>query len=143
MRLNSIGKVAHEEWWRSEKLRSEIRLDAFVVMPNHVHGIVFLNGRRGTARRAPTAERFGKPTAQSLPTFIRAYKSAVTKRINELRISSGAPVWQRNYYEHIIRGKEELDRIREYVAANPLRWPFDPENPAASTDPDGEFPWEP
>jgi REP element-mobilizing transposase RayT len=98
-------------------------LDVFIVMPNHVHGIVIIvNNGRGTARRAPTMEQFGKPVAN-------LFKPAVTKRINEIRATTGTPVWQRNYYEHIIRKEESLNRIREYTLTNPLRWHLDKENP--------------
>jgi hypothetical protein len=80
--------------------------------------------------RAPTAEQFGKPVAGSLPTIIRSFKSATTNRINILRSAPRAPLWQRNYYEHVIRNEEELRRIREYIQTNPLRWELDRENPA-------------
>jgi hypothetical protein len=64
----------------------------------------------------------GKPVAGSLPTIIRSFKSAVTKRINETRKSPGVPVWQRNYHEHIIRNDADYNRIAEYVTTNPQRW---------------------
>ncbi|MCP9448402.1 MAG: transposase [Nitrospira sp.] len=84
--------------------------------------------RRGTACRAPT-EQFGCPVTGSIPTIIRSFKSAVTKQINEQRRTPGVPIWQRNYYEHIIRNDESLNRIREYIANNPLQWALDRENP--------------
>jgi putative transposase len=62
---------------------------------------------------------------------VRAFKSAVTKRINAQRGTPGAPVWQRNYYEHIVRGEKSLNRIRQYILDNPLRWAYDRNNPAA------------
>jgi putative transposase len=71
------------------------------------------------------------PAKRSLPSFVSGFKSAVTKRINELRQMPGVPVWQRNYYEHIIRDEVSLNRIREYIANNPLQWDSDPENPMA------------
>ena len=113
-------------------------LDAFIVMPNHIHGIII---RRGTARRAPTVERFGKPVAGSLPTLVRAYKSAVTQGINTLRRTPGDSVWQENYYEHIVRSEAELNRIREYIATNPMRWGSDRYNPERSTSADEDFDW--
>jgi REP element-mobilizing transposase RayT len=81
------------------------------------------------ACRAPTVERFGQPIAHSLPTVIRSFKPAVSKRINERRDIPGVPVWQRNYYEHIIRNDDELNRIREYITSNPAQWETDAENP--------------
>jgi REP element-mobilizing transposase RayT len=99
-------------------------------MPNHIHCIIILDSlRRGTARRAPT-EGFGKPLANSIPTIVRAYKSAVTKCINEFRKTPGASVWQRNYYEHVVRDDNDLNRIREYIECNPARWAEDEENPS-------------
>jgi putative transposase len=82
---------------------------------------------RDTARRVPparrvpasTAEHFGKPVPGSLPTIIRSFKSAVTKRINEIRQTPGAPVWQKNYNEHIIKNELYLNRIRKYIIQNP------------------------
>ena len=103
-------------------------------MPNHVHGIVRIaeDGRsrsRGTACRAPTMERFSYPVRGSLPTIIRSFKSSATKRINEVRSTPGAPVWQRNYYERVVRNERELDAIRQYIVDNPAKWLEDVENP--------------
>jgi putative transposase len=133
MRLTDFGAVAQTEWLRTAELRSNVALDAFVVMPNHVHGVVVIVGdEEGTARRAPTikAEQFGKPAHGSLPTIVRAFKSAVTKRINEMRGTPGASVWQSRYYEHVIRNEDELHRVRRYIIDNPLRWELDTENPS-------------
>ncbi len=159
MRLNPLGQIVQEEWLKTAVLRPRVRLDTFVVMPNHVHGIIILNDdrggtddRRGTLQRAPTIElrthhplqraptreRFGQPTSDSIPTIVRLFKSATTKRINEMRKTPGVPVWQRNYYEHIIRTADELYRIQEYIAANHLRWHLDRENPHRT----GEDEWE-
>ena len=97
----------------------------------------FLGSCRGTARRAPTnsnnveneqLEKFGKPTSHSLPTIIRSFKSAVTKRVNEL-YKINEPFWQRNYYEHGIRSDKSLEKIREYIKENPLIWNDDEDNP--------------
>jgi hypothetical protein len=77
----------------------------------------------------PNLEQFGKPLAHSIPTIIRSYKSAVTKRINELRAAPSTPVWQRNYYEHIITTDREYELIVEYIDANPRAWPTDAEAP--------------
>ncbi len=113
--LTPAGEIARREWEKLSHRFPHIALDAFVIMPNHVHGIIIItDDRRGTAdsgdplspspsRRAPTGENFGKPIPGSLPTIIRSYKSATSLRINYLRRTPGVPVWQRNYYEHIIR----------------------------------------
>ena len=127
MKLAGIGMIADECWRGIPDHFSDTTLDSFTVMPNHVHGILII--RRGTACRAPTMEQFGRPVANSLPTIIRSYKSAVTKQTNELRKTPGPPVWQRNYYEHVIRNEEDLSETREYITINPLRWDLDKENP--------------
>jgi len=132
MRLNDAGKIVHDEWLRTAGIRSNVELDVFVVMPNHFHGIILLHpDGRGTLQRAPTVEQFGKPTSNTIPTIVRLFKSASTKRINEIRHTPGAAIWQRNYYEHIIRNDESLNRIREYIMTNPIRWEADEENPNA------------
>lgn len=83
----------------------------------------------GTARRAPTVESFGHPVVGSLPTIIRSFKYAATKRINQQRDNLGAPVWQRNYYERVIRDEAELHAIRQYMIDNPIKWPEDENHP--------------
>ncbi len=132
--LNELGRIAAEEWLKSAQVRIEIELDAWVVMPNHVHGIVIITDDhcRGDRPVAPSGPRSG-----SLGAMIAGFKSATTKRINTMRGTPGASVWQRNYYEHVIRNESALDRIRQYIAENPARWSEDPENPAVR---DGQDP---
>jgi putative transposase len=130
MRLNGFGKTIEDEWLRTATIRPYIELGEVVIMPNHVHGIVSIRDEgRGKARLAPTTGTFGYPVGGSLPTIIGAFKSASTKRINEMRGTPGAPLWQRNYFEHVIRNEAELNRIREYIALNPSRWDNDLNNP--------------
>jgi REP element-mobilizing transposase RayT len=100
MRLNAYGSAVHEEWLRTAELRHNVELDVFTIMPNHLHGIVVITDGRGTARRAPT-EQFGKPVANSIPTIVRAFKSASTRRINMIRNTPVTRIWQRNYYERV------------------------------------------
>ncbi|KPK91109.1 MAG: hypothetical protein AMJ94_07845 [Deltaproteobacteria bacterium SM23_61] len=128
--LNEYGKIVEEEWHKTKQMRRGVDLDAFIVMPNHIHGIIVLTGipipsdRRGTMHRAPTLqfEQFGRPTANSIPTIIRGIKSSVTQQINRLRGTPGQPVWQRNYYEHVIRNEIDLQETREYIQNNPFKW---------------------
>ncbi len=105
MILNDIGLIVEMDWKRTAQLRKNIILDEYIVMPNHIHGIIVLNnkhGGRGTMHRAPTTmEQFGKPVPGSIPNIIRSFKSAVTKNIKKIRNTPGVPVWQRNYYEHL------------------------------------------
>jgi REP element-mobilizing transposase RayT len=132
MQLNDIGQVVQQCWDDIPVHFPHIELDAFVVMPNHIHGIVVVADnilRRGTACRAqdlnPTMERFRQPVAGSIPTVIRSFKAAVTKNVNELRQTPGVKLWQRNYWEHVIRNEPELNQLREYINFNPERWELD------------------
>ena len=127
VKLNELGRIAAEEWLKSAQVRTEIELDTWVVMPNHIHGIVMITDDRRKSDRsvAPSG-----PRPRSLGALMAGFKSAATKRINTMRGTPGASVWQRNYYEHVIRNESALNRIRQYVADNPARWSEDPENPA-------------
>jgi REP element-mobilizing transposase RayT len=126
--LNEFGAIAEEEWLRTAATRPEIELDAFVIMPNHVHGIVILPVTATMAHSAGDASAVRRP--RSLGSLVAGYKSAVTVRVNAVRDSPWAPVWQRNYHERLIRDPTELSRIRRYIAANPANWRDDPENVA-------------
>jgi putative transposase len=154
MHLSDIGRIVQEEWLRAEIVRAHVELDAFVVMPNHLHGIIVLSGDvedrlptpiprpdlivpvgatqpratqpRATQRVAPTGPRSG-----SLGAIIGQFKAVTTKRARALGGEAVGSLWQRNYYERIIRNEAELDRIRHYIEQNPINWARDAENPAA------------
>jgi putative transposase len=125
--LNKYGLVAKQQWEKLPKRFPNIELGAFVVMPNHVHIIIRIIE---VSRRH---EAFQKPVKGSIPTVIRSYKSAVSYRINLMRGTQDIPVWQRNYYEHIIRNEKDLKNITDYIHANPLLWEQDNENPSNIT----------
>jgi putative transposase len=125
-------------------LRPYVTLDTWIIMPNHVHIIFYLDDPAfrnntpdrpvvGAWRAMPLPDdtsgirQFSKPIAGSLSTIIGSFKSAVTKRINESRGAGGEPIWQRNFHEHIIRKPDELDRIRSYILRNPRTWLTDDE----------------
>jgi REP element-mobilizing transposase RayT len=129
MSLSAYGEIVQEEWLASAKIRQEIALDVFVIMPNHVHGIVWLENANGNPPAPPTIRRSKGLTARSIGAFVAGFKAAVTKRINTAHGTPGGPVWQRNYYERVIRNERELDAIRTYIAANPAQWGQDPEQP--------------
>jgi putative transposase len=139
MRLNPLGQIVQECWLAIPDHFPHALLDEFVIMPNHLHGIIVLQEMENSvgARHVPRRRReeFGKPVPGSIPTIVRSFKSAATKHINEYRGTPGAPVWQRNYYEHIIRNDRSLHRIREYIATNPLRWHLDRNIHPTGTDP--------
>lgn len=128
--LRLAGRIVEQEWLRTCELRSRVAADRFVIMPNHFHAIVWIENDAGTARRAPTGERFSRPVADSLPTIVRAFKSATTRAIRRLWGEPGVRVWQRGFYEHVIRGEKSLGALRKYIADNPLNWTLDSENPA-------------
>lgn len=143
MMLNRFGTVAKQQWEKLPQRFPGIELGAFMIMPNHMHGIIEIVTGRGTAdnwhdlsevlsRRAPTREQFQKPVKGSIPTIIRSYKSAVSYRINLMRGTQDIPVWQRNYYEHIIRNERDLQAKTDYIESNPILWGKDHENPMRS-----------
>ncbi len=150
MRLNAWGQIV-EQCWREIPIHfPHVALDAFVVMPNHIHGIIVI-GDVGATHASPLHQTSASPLQPTSPSplppshpvhptgpsqgsvgaIVGSFKSVTTRRINALRGTPGAPVWQRNYYEHIIRNEPSLQRIREYIAMNPLRWHLDRENPDA------------
>ncbi len=144
MRLNRFGLVAKQQWEKLPERFPNIELGAYVVMPNHAHGIIVIMVGRGTAenlnsydgeasRRAPTHEQFQKPVKGSIPTVIRSYKSAVSYRINLMRGTQAVPIWQRNYYEHVIRNEKDLQNKTDYIEANPMLGDEDDENPVKPT----------
>jgi putative transposase len=137
--LNQYGQIAREEWQASEQIRREIELDIFVIMPNHLHGIVWIRETNETPTvrahgRAPVPQRPLLRLPRSLGSFVAGYKSVVTARVNQMRGTPGASVWQRNYYEHVIRNDASLEKIREYIQHNPARWCDDRLHPNARRD---------
>lgn len=126
------GEIALLEWFRTIQLRENVELfaDEFVVMPNHIHGIIWLNdGPSVGDERRSTPTKSNRPLVLpgSIPAIIRAYKSAVTYAINSARNTKGLPVWQRNYYEHVIRDEKDFENIIEYIYQNPYNWEKDGE----------------
>jgi len=121
MVLNEYGKIVAECWLWLSKQYPHVELDEWVLMPNHMHGIIILC--RGGSRTAPTG--IYKP----LGRLIGAFKTTSTKRINVLHRTPGARVWQRNYYEHVIRNEDDLNEIRQYILDNPVQWDMDENNP--------------
>ena len=199
MVVNEWGQIVAEEWEQTAIIRPNVELDAFVVMPNHVHAIIVIaddgrggrgmdgrgmmhhaptdapteyitptgtptphdpqtapggtgvmddrgitpggmgRGGRGMMHHAPTnppteyiaptnpptIREFSKPIPNSLPTIIGAFKAAITRRINRLPNPPDYAIWQRNYYEHIIRNEISLNHIRAYIANNAAKWAVD------------------
>ncbi|MBN2099716.1 MAG: transposase [Dehalococcoidia bacterium] len=125
VRLSASGQIVADAWVWLAVQYPYVELDVSVVMPNHLHGVVVIRDdvRRGGSRTAPTQGR--KP----LGRLIGAFKTVSTKRLNRSRLTPGAPLWQRDFYEHVIRTDAELMAIREYILANPAGWDEDENNP--------------
>jgi len=128
MHLDDLGMITQECWKQLPDHFFDIEVEPFVVMPNHLHGIITIheNDRRGTIYRAPTTKKFGQPVVGSVPTIMRTYKAAVSRLAR--RKLGMVNIWQRNYYEHIVRNQSDLESIAGYILANPIHWSDDPEH---------------
>lgn len=144
MNYTPLGAIANVLWYELKNHRSNVELDAFQVMPNHFHGIIILKneivdiddavdgGNAVETRRAlslqqrtqssPGQQRFQNQGKNTLSSIVGAYKSAVTKHANRLGLNNG---WQSRFHDHIIRDKNEFERIRNYIINNPVNWNTD------------------
>ena len=136
MVLHEFGEIVHEEWKRSAEIREELNLDSYIVMPNYLHGIVIFNPVDQTQperSHRPRVGAHGRAPLHRLPrtlgSFIAGFKSRATKQINERRGTPGSAVWQRGFYDHVIRDQTDLARIRRYIRLNPMRWSLDRYHP--------------
>jgi len=124
IQLYQYGRIVEKCWkWLAQQY-SYVHLDEYVVMPNHLHGIIII--RRGGSRTAQTGNM---PKYKPLSRLVGAFKTVSTKQVNIIRNTPGRKLWQRNYYEHIIRNEEELNHIRQYIIDNTINWRKDEENP--------------
>ncbi len=136
MRLNDAGRIVWSVWNSLPARYPQITLGAAVVMPNHFHGNVIINETIGAIVGAIHESPLQSPVQRrrmTLPLVVGYFKMNTAKRIHEILGSQGIPVWQRNYYEHILRDDEEYNRIHLYIEANVDNWATDEENPAKST----------
>jgi REP element-mobilizing transposase RayT len=130
-----LRAIVEGEWHRIPERFPYVELDEYVIMPNHFHGIVVIHdNRRDTPCGYPDSCKNPIPRQVALGDVVGAYKSlcvnAWLKVIKSENINTRAKFWQDNYYEHVIRNEEESDRIRQYIANNPLQWELDRENPS-------------
>ncbi len=139
-----IGRIVQDVWNTLPDRYSEIESDAFALMPNHMHGIIVIHDVVGAIHPCPGGQCQGEsPLHESplpplrdrserrrmlLPKVVGYFKMNTAKRANQIRLTPGLPLWQRNYYEHIIRCEREWNAIREYINLNPARWVLDREN---------------
>ncbi len=130
IKLNSLGMIVEKTWQEIPQHFPYIEVDSYVVMPNHFHGIVIIKevgARHKVSRNEDSAEPLQMET-QPLGVIVRSFKSTVTKSAHDLGLFVGEKIWQRNYYEHIIRDEDDYQQIVDYVASNPSNWEFDHEN---------------
>ncbi len=149
MLLSEWGQIVHEFWDAIPNHFPNVIVDSRVTMPNHGHAIINIGrvmlddtDRRGEATSpqiaAPSNAVMGAatpPLRSTLGQIVAYYKYQTTKRINALRGTPGIPFWQRNYWEHVIRDDIDLNRIRQYIENNPLRWHDDQLNPIVPSHP--------
>jgi REP element-mobilizing transposase RayT len=124
--LSPAGEIVRSEWVALAERFAGLALDEFVIMPNHLHGVLGFVGQAGGASPAATGGASPSPT---LFDVIGAFKSISTIKVNRLRRRRGVQLWQRSYYEHIVRTGEDLRKIQRYILENPFMWSLDPENP--------------
>lgn len=148
MELNNAGKIVQWEWLELPKRLQYVELGVYVVMPNHFHGILYFYELVGATRLGLTNTSFGKisfpnmttdgvggsplprgPKPASLGAVIAQFKSRATKRLWGIPSLNSTPLWQRNYYEHIIRNEQDLKNKTDYIEANPMLWDEDDVNP--------------
>ena len=139
VRLSPIGAIAKRCWDEIPKHFPMVELDEYIVMPNHIHGIIILNdlGRDvqlirmnnnvGVEYIQPLPTTFQYVISKSLGSIVRSYTAADTRECRKRNKYDFS--WQRNYYDHIIRDDKDLDNVRNYIIDNPLKWAADEENP--------------
>lgn len=119
MKLNRLGEIVQQEWLRMTNRFPGLRLEEYIVMPNHFHGLLFLNEKRDLEEEAASVQ------SGSLGAMVRAFKSSTTLRFRHLCGDDEGQLWQRSYYEHVVRGARDFDLIRFYILNNPSQWETD------------------
>lgn len=147
MQLNKTGEMIQKMWIELPRNYPGVEIDAFIVMPNHIHGIIVLTGVGAGPCACPNGgQPQGVAPTISLPDVVHRFKSLTTTRYRQTLSPKGLHslpnrLWQRNYYEHVVRNENELNRIREYIIYNLLQWQFDRENPEYIQDKDYQEEW--
>lgn len=117
--LSPAGRTVRDLWVRTSEMRPGVLLDAFVIMPNHVHAIIAMPGAAG--RKSDSV--FFQRAPGSLGALVAGFKASCTSEVKRLLGTPRLRLWQRNYYERVIRDARALGQLRRYIAANPARWP--------------------
>ncbi len=119
--ISEFGLIVQNEWHRTAELRKYVFLDEYIIMPNHIHGILVIdNPNQDQLPRHYEKER--KNYAASLGGIMINFKAAVTKQCRLIVNNTNQEIWQRSYYDHIIRNEDDLNRCREYIIQNPSNW---------------------
>ena len=135
MIMSQFGEMVTEEWLRTEKVRPDVRMDEWILMPNHLHGIIVIQPstdhptavKETSQRDVSTTRSPFQLKANSLGAIIGQFKSVCTKRIRATGFYEFT--WQSRFYERIIRDERSLETIRQYIIDNPARWDLDNDNP--------------
>jgi putative transposase len=130
-----LREIAEHQWRALARQASGVRLDEWIVMPNHVHGIIEIVSPHDAELKLPQHE-LGAPknalgigvAPGSLGAIVRTYKAHVSRRAKKLRDLALGPIWQRGYWERVVRDEQELNATRRYIVENPLRWAEDRDN---------------
>jgi REP element-mobilizing transposase RayT len=129
MILNDAGKIAEMCWREIPRHYPHAMVDAYIIMPNHVHGIIIIDTDVGAIHELPLHNQIIQNMKfrrnMLIPKIIGRFKMNTAKQINTIRQTPAIPLWQRNYYEHIIRNETELNKTREYIHNNSLNWESD------------------
>lgn len=138
VRPNECGRIVEQSWLDLPARFPAVELDVFVVMPNHVHGVLFILPEGAGAQQAGSQQAGAPLAAPTLGDIMRVFKSKSAIAVNRTLRRKERRVWQRSYYDRIIRDEAELIRVQQYIIDNPLRWELDRENPeaAAATEDD-------
>lgn len=124
MHVNDAGKAVQAVWHKLPEHYRPIALDEFVVMPNHMHGIIVMHPAGAGLKPAPTTH--------GVSEIMRAFKTFSSRHINQIRQTPGNQIWQRSFWDRIIRNEDELNRIREYIQNNPAQWTLDRLHPQSA-----------
>jgi len=130
--LTSVGEITRECWLQIPAHHPKANLHAFVVMPNHVHGLLELTTPGVPSRPDIVQREFGPHSvpSSSLAAVVRSFKSSVT-RLSRMRLGAIGEFWERNYFERVVRDGKEFEEVTRYILENPLKWKLEQENPEA------------
>ncbi len=132
MILNQEGEIVSINWLKTLKIRKNVKLEEWVIMPNHIHGILIINNHNNILNdndkcfyKYSNVKKMFKSPSNTIGSIIRGFKSSVTKEVRQLYDRPQMKIWQRNYHDHIIRNENEYYKISSYIRNNPQNWKHD------------------